>query len=225
MKTKLIIIRHAEAIGNYVREFHGWTDSELTDKGHMQSKKLAERIKNEKIDVLYSSTLKRTMQTASYIADIKDLAVTRTDKLKEINGGDWEGELWDELPLKWPKEFKTWEYSPHIHKMPNGETMEEFTVRLKKEIDYIISNNRGKNICIVTHGTAIRALMCFFKGLKPKNMLNIPWYDNTAVTVISYEEDKYKILLEGDTSHLEKEYSTIENQEWWDDYNKRFSKR
>ena len=50
------------------------------------------------IDVIYSSSLKRTLQTAQYIADAKNLPIIRTDKLKEINGGEWEGKRWDELP-------------------------------------------------------------------------------------------------------------------------------
>ena len=91
MKTRLIFVRHAEAEGNYLRIFHGWTDSGITDKGHVQAKKAAERLKDIPIDVLYSSSLKRTIQTAQYIADIKGLPIIRTDKLKEINGGDWEG--------------------------------------------------------------------------------------------------------------------------------------
>jgi broad specificity phosphatase PhoE len=223
-KTRLIIIRHAEAFGNYLREFHGWTDSEITKKGHIQAKRLADRMKDERIDVIYSSTMKRTMQTASYIAEVKELPIIRTDKLKEINGGDWEGKTWDELPHRWPKEYQTWENTPHLHRMPNGESMEEFTTRLKKELDYIIQNNSGKSICVVTHGTAIKTLMCVFRKLEPERIIDIAWYDNTSVTMLDYENGEYDVIMEGDTSHLGKEYSTIENQEWWEEYKKRFSK-
>ncbi len=224
MKTRIIFVRHAEAEGNVNREFHGWTDSSITEKGHLQAQKVAQRLKDEQIDVIYSSSMKRTMQTAQYIADIKKLPVIRTDKLKEINGGDWEGRKWSELEQTWPHEYDTWENKPHIHKMPNGESMEEFQQRLLKEVEYIIGNNKGKSICVVTHGTAIRSMMCYFHGCDIGEMMNTPWYDNTSVTIIEYEEGDFRVLLKGDTSHLGKELSTIENQEWWAEYMQKFGK-
>lgn len=215
MKTRLIFVRHAEAEGNVKREFHGWTDGEITEKGHIQAQKVAERLNDVDIDVIYSSSLKRTMQTAGYISEIKKLPIIRTDKLKEINGGDWEGKRWDELAALWPHEHYSWENKPHIHKMPNGESMSEFKERLISEVENIIGKNKGKNICIVTHGTAIRAMMCTFYDCELDGMQNIKWYDNTSVTIIDNEEGIYKIITEGDVSHLEKSLRTLENQDWW----------
>jgi probable phosphoglycerate mutase len=105
--------------------------------------------------------------------------------------------------------------------MPNGETMEEFQVRLLEEIKYIIDNNKGKSICIVTHGTAIKALLCRFYGCTLEEMLRIPWHENTSVTVVDYENDKFNVVMEGDASHLGKEMSTIRNQDWWIDNSER----
>lgn len=223
MKTRLIFVRHAEAEGNIGRVFHGWTDGEITTKGHIQAQRVADRLKDEKIDVLYSSSLKRTLQTAQYISRIKNLPIIRTDKLKEINGGDWEGVRWEDLPNRWPQAYETWENKPHEHKMPNGETMEEFQERLLNEVEYIIHNNTGKNICIVTHGTAIRAMMCNFFGCNLEHMINVHWYDNTSVTIIDHEGNNFEVVLEGDTSHLGKELSTVENQAWWAEYMEKFN--
>jgi broad specificity phosphatase PhoE/orotate phosphoribosyltransferase len=215
LKIRLIFVRHAEAEGNVNRRFHGWTDSELTEKGHIQAEKLAERFRTYEIDVLYSSTLKRTLQTAGYISKVKGIPIIRTDKLKEINGGEWEDELWEVLPKKFPGEYETWEYRPHMHRMPDGESMVDFQNRLIDEVKYIASNNKGKNVCIVTHGTAIKALMCHFRGCDLEEMLNITWFDNTSVTIIDLIDGKFDLVLEGDTSHLDKELLTIENQDWW----------
>jgi probable phosphoglycerate mutase len=224
MLTRIILIRHAEAEGNANRVFHGWTDAELTKKGHIQAGLVAERIKDTKIDVLYSSSMKRTLQTAQYISGIKNLPIIRTDKLKEINGGDWEGRAWHELPVLWPLEYDTWENKPHIHKMPNGESMEEFQMRLITEIQTIIEKNKGKNICIVTHGTAIKALICFFKECTLEEMLNVEWCDNTGVTVLCHKDGKYNFEMQGDASRLSKSTSTIENQEWYKEYKDKFTK-
>lgn len=220
MKTRLIFVRHAEAEGNFNRVFHGWYDSKITDKGHKQASKVAERLANIPIDIIYSSSLTRTLQTAQYIADIKQLPIIRTDKMKEINGGDWEDKAWDVLPTLFPNENYTWEHEPHTHQMPNGENMTEFYERLINEVKSIIDQNCGKNICIVTHGTAIRAMLCRFYGCTLEHMKNIYWHDNTSVTIVDYdnENDEFEVLLEGDAEHLEFELSTIQNQEWWQSY-------
>ncbi|HOJ10813.1 MAG TPA: histidine phosphatase family protein [Clostridiales bacterium] len=227
MVTRLILVRHAEAEGNINRVFHGWTDSEITEKGHAQAKLIAQYLRDTDIDVLYSSSLKRTLQTAEYIAKAKGLPIIRTDKLKEINGGNWEDVAWDILPKKWPQEYYSWENEPHAHKMPGGESMKEFQRRLIEELKYIISSNKGNNICIVTHGTAIRSLMCYFHHCDLEEMVGFPWVDNTSFTIVDYEDDKddkdnkdceggqFTVITEGNTSHLSQEMKTLGNQEWW----------
>jgi broad specificity phosphatase PhoE len=218
MITRLIFVRHAEAEGNFTRVFQGWTDGELTPKGHLQARLAAEELSAIQMDVLYSSSLKRTLQTAQCISEIKNLPIIRTDKLKEINGGDWEGERWEDLPGKWPSEYDTWENKIHVHQMPNGESIIEFQKRLIDEVKYIAANNTGKNICIVTHGTAIRAMMAYFRHKELEEMQNIPWYDNTSITIVDFENNKFTIILEGDASHLDKEMSTLKNQDWWSEH-------
>jgi len=225
MKTKLILIRHAEAEGNINRVFQGWTDGDLTYKGHLQAERLAQRLKDVDIDVIYSSNLKRTLETAKYTARIKGLPIITTEKLREINGGDWENKPWSILPEKWPKEYETWEKAPHAHKMPNGESMVEFYNRLVEELENILKANIGKNVCIFTHGTAIRALTCYLRNCMLEEMLNIYWYDNTAITVAEYENGKFKLLMEGDVQHLGNDLCTIVNQDWWKEFLKNTGKQ
>lgn len=103
--------------------------------------------------------------------------------------------------------------------------MKEFQERLINEVMYIINNNKGKNVCIVTHGTAIRALMCHFFHLDLEHMIDIKWYDNTAVSIVDYENERFKVIVEGDASHLDLELSTIQNQKWWRDYMEKYEQK
>jgi probable phosphoglycerate mutase len=98
--------------------------------------------------------------------------------------------------------------------------MEEFYNRVIAEVKEIIDKNTGKNICIVTHGTVIRAILCRFYGKTLEYMANIYWHDNTSVTIVDYdnEKDEFEVLMEGNTEHLDFELSTVQNQEWWQSY-------
>jgi probable phosphoglycerate mutase len=222
MKTKLIIVRHAEAVGNVIREFHGWTDEGITEKGQLQASKVAERLKNIPIDVIYSSSMKRTMETARYISKVKNLPIIPVDDLKEINGGLWEGMTWNQLAAKYPDEYDIWENKPHLCQMPEGENMKDFQHRVITAVMSILEKEAGKNILIVTHGTVIRVLLCRLKELPLKDMVRIPWCDNTAVTAGVWKDSKFCIEAEGDTSHLDDETSTFRNQEWFFKYKKKF---
>lgn len=225
MRTRLIFVRHAEAEGNKIRHFHGWTDSEITEKGHLQAERVAERLKDIDIDVIYSSSLHRTRQTAGYIAKARGLEVITSDDLREINGGDWEDIPWTELEQRWPDEYRTWENDPHKVRMPNGETMEQFQSRLLNEVMSIIKEHEGKNICIVTHGTAIRAMICHFRACALEEMINVAWCDNTAITIIDYEDGAFNTVTEGDSTHLGTDLGTVVNQDWWDEYMKKLKSR
>ncbi len=225
MRTRLIFVRHAEAEGNKIRHFHGWTDSEITERGHLQAERVAGRLKDFDIDAVYSSSLRRTRQTAGYIAKAKGLEIITSDNLREINGGDWEDLPWVELEKRWPEEYRTWENDPHNVRMPNGETMDLFQNRLLNEVMSIIRDHEGKNICIVTHGTAIRAMICHFRACTLEEMINVAWCDNTAITIIDYEDGAFNTVTEGDSTHLGTDLGTVVNQEWWEEYMKKLKSR
>jgi len=210
----IIFVRHGEADGNVELRFHGHFDSNLTANGHKQAQLTAERLAGEQIDVIYSSDLKRTVATAQYIAAPRGLSVITHPGLREIFGGEWEDTPWEELPLKFPESYENWLKFPHLLKMPGGESMADFQKRIQKTVDEIVAQNIDKHICIVTHGTAIKALVCLWKGIGLDKFPELPWYDNTSITIAEFDGEKYKLLLEGDNSHLG-EHSTLAKQDWW----------
>ncbi|MGE4283996.1 MAG: histidine phosphatase family protein [Clostridia bacterium] len=211
---RLILVRHGEAEGNLIRKFHGHYDSKLTPNGHQQVQKLSERMEKEEIDILYSSDLSRAYETARYIAEKKHMDIQVIEGLREINGGDWENIPWADLPHKWPESYNHWEKSPHLLQMPNGESMVEFQQRVVKEIMSLIKNSESENICVVTHGTVIKVLLCFFYGKPLEEIVNIQWHDNASITIINIDQDNYHVVIEGDNRHLG-ELSTLAKQDWW----------
>jgi len=73
IKTRIIFVRHAEAEGKSQQGVPRLDRFIHYRKGTSQAQRVAQRLKDVDIDVIYSSSLKRTLQTAQYIADVKNL--------------------------------------------------------------------------------------------------------------------------------------------------------
>ena len=90
--TEIYLIRHAQAEGNIYRFMQGHWDGDVTETGRYQIKALAEKLKDIKIDAVYSSDLKRAFLTAQAVLKYHPEIRINTDKrIREINLGPWEG--------------------------------------------------------------------------------------------------------------------------------------
>ncbi len=212
--TTLIFVRHGEAEGNVQKIFHGWYDSSLTENGHRQAACTADYLADVPIDVLYASDLKRTMDTAGYIARKKHMDIHPDSRLREIFGGKWENVRWALLPEQFPEAYENWLTYPHKLTLPEGESMVEFQRRLVDAVEDIAARHAGERIGIVTHGTAIKALLCYFRKLPLSEFPFQKWCDNAAVTIVEAVGGAYTVTVDGYNAHLG-DLSTLDKQTWW----------
>ena len=195
--TKLVIVRHAEAEGNYKRLFQGHFDADISEKGKKQLDLLSIRCRNMERSVIYSSPLKRA-------------------RAIEINGGVWENKPWKELPELYPEEAHHWLMEPWAFAPLQGEPMTHVYDRIYGAVRSIASAHRGETVFVVTHGVAIRNLVCRLKYHDIRMLNEVYWCDNTALSVLEIDDnDRWNLSLVGDASHLDKETSTLANQVWW----------
>lgn len=219
-KTRIIVVRHGEAEGNIIRIFHGHHNSQLTEDGHAQAERAAQYLKDYKIDKIYSSDLDRTVATAEHIAKYHSLPIITDPRLREIYGGKWENVPWDDLPGLYPESYGHWENDISKAVMPGGESTLQMFKRTKKAFADIAASHPGETICIVTHGTVIRALLCLWRNLPLADMQTVPWFDNASITIVDYTDLGYEIKEEGISSHLEG-ISTFGKQDWWQRYSEK----
>jgi len=217
MITKVYLVRHAEAAGNVAKTFQGHTDCEVTEKGHKQLACLAERFKDVHLDIIYSSPLLRTRQTADAVNKYHGLDVHINQGLIEINGGDLEGMGWEDIPLKYPEQQEMWDNAPHEYWAPNGEKMSEVYERITSTVNHIVHENTGKTIAIVSHGCAIRNYLCYAHGWGIERLRDVMWEENTSVCCIEYHgaDCTPVIVYQNDTTHLSPELCTLAHQSWW----------
>lgn len=201
--TRVIIVRHCQAEGNLKNFFQGSIDTDITGWGKTQIESVAELLSGEPIEVMYSSPKKRAMKTAEGINRYHGLPIQIDEGIVEINAGDWEGVLMTDIEKRYPEQMDHWRNHPGQFQAPNGESMAEVYARVKKALLHIVSGNVNKTICIVSHGCAIRNMMCFAYGFEVKDIDKVPLGTNTSVNVVEFDDDfKPSVIVSNDTGHI-----------------------
>jgi len=201
MVTTLYITRHGETLWNTEGRMQGWKDSPLTQLGIHQAKWLKERLENLELDAIYSSPAGRAYNTAEIIRANRKLQVIKADKLREIYLGDWEGLNQEDLNNKYGEQLFNFWNKPHLYKNESGESFEDVRIRTVEFIKEIVQAHKGKNVLVVTHTMALKSLMSVLQHKPVENIWDPPFIKQTSLTVLEFNDDGVKIILNADTSH------------------------
>ncbi len=201
MSTTLILIRHGETPHNRDKRYQGHRDTSLTTEGKRQTREIALRLRDEPLDAIYSSDLKRTRYMAEVINNYHSLKINILPELREIDFGDWEGRTHNEIQREWRGLLDEWERKPSQIKVPRGESIKDLAERIRSTIKKIVSNHPDQRVAIITHGGPIRIILMDALGLGLDD-----WWktitSNGGISIIEYQSKKAKVSLQNDTSHL-----------------------
>lgn len=169
--TKIYLVRHGDVEGNSgeVRTFAGARDLELTPLGLRQAEAVANRLKGERIDAVYSSTLQRAWRTAEGIAAHHGLQNTRDARWNEVNYGDWEGLSEEQILAGHAELWKQRVDDPWSIAPPGGESYQMLWARLEPAWNQILESHAGQTVVIVGHNGSLRVLLCQLLGAPPAN--------------------------------------------------------
>ena len=174
--TKLFLVRHGQSQWNLENRFTGWKDVDLTEKGKQEAKEAGQLLKNEKIDMAFTSVLKRAQHTLDIILkeiNQQDLPVVENIALNERSYGDLEGKNKKEMAEEVGEEqVHLWRRSYDVVP-PGGECLKDTCERVIPYFDQQIlpKIKEGKNILISAHGNSLRALVMHLENLSPDEIL------------------------------------------------------
>ncbi|MCC8022779.1 MAG: histidine phosphatase family protein, partial [Clostridiales bacterium] len=188
IETTVLLVRHCEAEGNHSRIFQGWYNGGVTVNGRRQLDRLAERMRDYPFDYLYASPLRRAVETARACNRHYGKPIGIHKGRHEINGGAWEGKRWSDFPSLYPEESVLWAQRPQDFVAPGGESMREVYDRMRATVTTLAKRHAGRTICVASHGCAIRTFLCYAKGWELDRLNDVEWCDNTALSVISFDE-------------------------------------
>lgn len=214
--TKIYLIRHAEAEGNLYRRSQGQYDANISRLGQAQIAALAERFRDIPIDALWSSDLHRTMSTATAILKYHpQLELQTTPALREVCMGVWEDMPWGNIDRDDHEQMELFSQNPARWSVPGSESYETVIARIKDTILALGAEYEGKTLAVVSHGFAIRALLCDHFGIPSAEFHRLPYGDNTSVALLTVENGTLGVEWYNDNSHLGDELSTFARQHWW----------
>lgn len=190
---KLILVRHGETIWNIQNRFQGITDTTLSKNGLQQAKLLAKRLSSERIDLIYSSKLKRTVKTAEIIkSSHKNAKLIKEKNLNEISWGLWEGLTKSEVKIKYPKMYKEREKDKFNFKVSKGESLRILKIRLKNFLSKFSRNCRNKTVLIVGHLNINRVILGILLKLSDKKLPSIKFANYSIIILKIKDVTKWK---------------------------------
>ena len=222
MNTRLFLIRHGATVLTAEDRFAGSSDVALSDEGRDQARRLADRLKDEKLSAVYASPLGRTMETAAIIAAPHRVEVVRRDGLREIDHGHWEQMTRRDVEEKFPAEAAAWEEDPYTFAPPGGESGLAVTARALPVLLEIVRAHAHQRVAVISHKATIRLLLSSLLGFDPRRYRDNLDQCPAALNIIDFRDPAHaRLTLFNDTSH----YSSAGNaipavpstrlSKWW----------
>ena len=201
--TEIYMVRHCEAMGNVMRLFQGSSDFDISETGSKQLEYLKKRFKDIPIDRVYTSPLIRARKTAQAVIGERDLEPIDEKGLIELDGGIVEGKPFIETFNSIPGLADTWDNHPEDFAPEGGEKMRDAYERIWNTVKKIAAENAGKTVACTTHGGVTRWLLCRLLKGDIKKLSEMPWSENTAVTLIRFDSElNPEVVFYNDISHL-----------------------
>lgn len=184
MTTRVLCIRHGETAWNASGRWQGHAPVPLSDRGKAQAAALARYLaaNGAHLDAIYSSDLKRAMQTARPIGTALGVAIRPDARLREVDLGEWQGltraeaEAWD------AERYAAFQADWYNVPPPRGESRGELKARIRAAFDDLTARHAGQTIALVTHGGSLGMLIESLFG-----HIERPTLTNTSITTVEQD--------------------------------------
>jgi len=173
---KIYLIRHTK-VEVEQGVCYGQKDVDLAETYPEEMAVVKEKLKDIEVDAVFTSPLTRAKRLAT---DVFSENITEEPRLMELNFGDWEGKVWEEIkdPLlpKWMEDFVN-------RKCSNGESFVMMRDRILEFWKELLSKDFN-TVAIFTHGGVIRTIQAIEKEIKLEDSFNEPTAEFGEVIVI-----------------------------------------
>ena len=165
---RLLLVPHAPTDWNAQGRYQGHSDPGLSPVGREQAIQLADRLREECIDEVLASDLRRAVETAAAVCEPRRLDFKCDARVRELNFGAWEGLTYNEVHRSYGEALTDWEGDPIRVAPPSGETVAQLASRVEAVFNELsISARKDTTVLLVAHRGSIRVLLCLALKMSP----------------------------------------------------------
>jgi len=197
----IYLARHGETEWNKEKIFRGTIDIPLSEQGKKEAVALAEYLKEEQIQFIYSSPLLRAKQTARALAEKFDLEVKIEPGVIDLNFGSWQGKSIEQVKELDPEGFELWEKSPEKIIFPGGESLAQARARAMEALERIAENHPEEKGVVVSHRVICKLVVLSALGADESGFWRVQ-QDLACYNILEKTEAGWKVWLLNHTCHL-----------------------
>ena len=203
--TTLYLIRHAATPANLQKpaKLQGRrSDPALAPVGLIQAEATRDLMASRHLDAIYSSPLRRAMQTATIIAEPHGLTPITVEQITECDVGLWEGKSWEEIREENPVEYDLYYANPALNGYLGGENFAQVHERATAAIDEILKRHEGQTVAVVSHHIVNRTYLAGALGLGPAKGRAVS-LENCGISVITRARGKTSVVTVNSAFHVQ----------------------
>jgi broad specificity phosphatase PhoE len=202
MSTRLYLVRHGATVLSAEDRFAGSTNVELSEEGRAQASCLGKRLAGEKIAAVYASPMKRTVVTASIVAEPHTLELVHEPGLREIDHGRWEGLTRKEVEEQFGREYAAWEEDPFTFAPEGGESGVAVMARALPVVRMIVERHPNESVVVVSHKATLRLLLASLLGIDARGYRDRLDLAPASLSVVDMKDPvRARLGLYNDVSH------------------------
>lgn len=190
---KIYFTRHGLTEYNKERRIQGLLDSPLTLEGKEKAKELGARLKDEGIEIIYSSDQRRAMDSAKIINEALKLDIIPDRRLREVSMLSHEGMTWAESVATDPDREDLIMQRPDLF---NEGGIYPYRDALEDAIAFIFEliKTKYEKVLVMTHGSKLRVITTVLEGLDLKDTNKVELIKGLSLKIYDYNEGKFKLL-------------------------------
>jgi broad specificity phosphatase PhoE len=218
--TRLYLIRHGATSLSAEDRFSGGTEVDLSDEGRWQAACLARRLADDRITAFYCSPMRRTVETASIIAEPFHLTPVPREGLREIHHGRWETMSRADVERLYPGEYTSWQEDPFIFAPEGGESGLSVMARALPVVREIVLRHSGETVAVVSHKATIRLILSSLLGFDARGYRDRLDQSPACLNILDFKDPvRARLMLFNDVSHYvdQPPYAEYRLSKWFDE--------
>ncbi|NOK00670.1 MULTISPECIES: histidine phosphatase family protein [Myxococcus] len=201
-RGELILVRHGQSSSNAMNRATGEADAALTPLGQRQAEAAAQAIAVRPVAALYTSDLRRAVESACALEQRTGLTAVRTDALRERSLGQLSELPFPELAARHPEDWAAIESANLEARPPGGESLRDCSRRLLPFLTQLLTRHEGERVVLVSHRMLLDHVLRLVLGVEETQPRCTFDTDNGGIHRLQHWDGCVRLLELNGTSHL-----------------------